>query len=500
MRSSSMRLQWPKDLLRASATISNLVLDPSLTSYYLQSIVVRLMPTLVDRLSRLQHTFETSIETASPSSPSRLRDERLAVLASLLRSTAREIERSIEASHRGDADGIERTARSEIAAMVSSVSSYLDALTVAAAGVDGRDAVPYTRYHAVALQNAMKAWAAAQSELDRLLQHRIAALSGRMWLDLGLIGAFAALSFCLAALTHRHIVRPLRSLEAVASAVRQSNDYSLRADYQSEDEIGRVTASFNLMLADLAAARAREAAERAEFARVTRLTTMGEMAASIAHEINQPLAAIVTSGNAGLRWLGNETPDLGKVRTILQRVVRDGMRASEIVESVRTMFKKDVRERGPLDVSAFVAELLAPLQDELNSEQISLEVEMDKGVPRVLADRVQLQQVFVNLMANAIDAMRSVRDRPRQLRIGARLVEADGVLITVADTGSGVDADARERIFDPFFTTKASGMGLGLPICRSIIEAHGGRIWASPGSPHGTVFRLMLPAHDAGGA
>lgn len=118
----------------------------------------------------------------------------------------------------------------------------------------------------------------------------------------------------------------------------------------------------------------------------------------------------------------------------------------------------------------------------------------------MLADRVQLQQVFVNLMANAIDAMRSVRDRPRQLRIGARLVEADGVLITVADTGSGVDADARERIFDPFFTTKASGMGLGLPICRSIIEAHGGRIWASPGSPHGTVFRLMLPAHDAGGA
>jgi signal transduction histidine kinase len=118
----------------------------------------------------------------------------------------------------------------------------------------------------------------------------------------------------------------------------------------------------------------------------------------------------------------------------------------------------------------------------------------------VLADRVQLQQVFVNLIVNAIDAMRSVRERPRQLRIGANVVESDGVLVTVADTGSGIDADVRDRVFDPFFTTKASGMGLGLPICRSIIEAHGGRIWSSPGRPHGTVFRMMLPARDAGGA
>jgi signal transduction histidine kinase len=125
---------------------------------------------------------------------------------------------------------------------------------------------------------------------------------------------------------------------------------------------------------------------------------------------------------------------------------------------------------------------------------------MGKGVPSVLADRVQLQQVFMNLVTNAIDAMRSVRDGPRQLRIAVNVVEADGVLFTVADTGMGIDAGTRDRIFDPFFTTKAGGMGLGLPICRSIVEAHGGRVWASPGKPRGTVFRLVLPAHEAGGA
>jgi signal transduction histidine kinase len=279
--------------------------------------------------------------------------------------------------------------------------------------------------------------------------------------------------------------------------VRETKDYGLRAEYAILDEIGRVTAAFNDMLTELAAARERDSAERAEFARVTRVTTMGEMAASIAHEVNQPLAAIVASGNAGLRWLANETPDLGKVNTLLQRIVRDGLRASEVVGSVRAMFKKDVREKSPIDVRDFISEALVPLHGELQSEQISVEVEAGKGVPSVLADRVQLQQVFVNLITNAIDAMRSVRGRSHRLRIGVRVVESDGVLITVADTGLGIDPDVRDRMFEPFFTTKPGGMGLGLSICRSIIEAHGGRVWAAPGTPYGTSVQLMLPASDA---
>jgi signal transduction histidine kinase len=424
----------------------------------------------------------------------------LPILASLLRSAAGEIETGFAAAQRGNPEAsIDRAFAGSIAALVSSMDSYLGVLSVSTAGIDARDALAYDRFHEGVVANALAVWAAAQNQLDRLLHRRIHALVGRMQLGLALIGALAALTFVVAALTHRHLVRPLQRLEAVASKVRETKDYGLRAEYASRDEIGRVTAAFNDMLSELAAARARESAERAEFARATRQTAMGEMAGSIAHEVNQPLAAIVASANAGLRWLAHETPDLAKVQTVLQRVVRDGLRASEVVGSVRAMFRKEVREREPIDIDVLIADALAPLYGELQSAQISVQIEMGKGLPSVSADRVQLQQVLVNLIANAADAMGSVRDRARELSIGARLVEADGVVIAVADTGPGIDAGIRERIFDPFFTTKASGMGLGLPICRSIVEAHGGRVWASSGSPHGTVFQLMLPACIADG-
>jgi len=300
-------------------------------------------------------------------------------------------------------------------------------------------------------------------------------------------------------LTHRHIVRPLERLEAVASTVRETKDYSLRAEYSSQDEIGRVTAAFNDMLSELAAARKRETAERAEFAQVTRLTTMEEMAASIAHEVNQPLAAIVASGNAGLRWLANATPDLNKVHAVLKRVVRDGLRASEVIGSVRALFKKGVQEKAQLNVNDLIREALSLLHTELQSEQISVQVELGNGFLGVLADRVQLQQVLLNLVTNAIDAMRPVRDWPRLLRVRTGVDESNGVLIAVEDSGLGIDPVNKDRIFDPFFTTKSSGMGLGLSICRSIIEAHGGRVWVSSGIPHGTVFQFMLPACDGGG-
>lgn len=474
---------------------SNLMLDPDLDSYYVQIITVRLIPAFLGRLALLQQAFEESIEAGTAST---FHNVRLPILVSLLRSTASEIESSIEAAYRGDADGRLRAAvAGAIPALISKMESYVSVLNGAAMGVDARDATPIERYHAGTVESAMQAWALAQSELDRLLLRRIDRLLGRMHLGLALIGAFAGLSIFIAVLTHRHIVRPLRRLEAVASTVRQTKDYSVRAEVASRDEIGRLAGAFNDMLFELAKARDRETAERAEFARVTRLTAMGEMAASIAHEVNQPLAAIVASGNAGLRWLTNETPDLGKVQTTLQRVVRDGLRASEVVASVRAMFKREAQERSPLKVDDLITEVLAHLQSELQSAQITVQMEVQRQLPSIRADRVQLQQVLVNLIANGIDAMRSVRDGPRRLRVEAKVVEADGVLVAVADSGPGIDPRLADRIFEPFVTTKSSGMGLGLSICRSIVEAHGGRLWTSPASPRGTVFQFLLPAGEA---
>jgi signal transduction histidine kinase len=474
---------------------SNLTLDPDLDSYYVQFIAVRLMPAFFGRLALLQQAFEESI---GPGTASTFDGMRLPILASLLRSTASEIESSIEAAYRGDADGRLRAAMAgAIPALISTMESYMGALNSAATGVDARDATPIGLYHAGTVRSAMQAWALAQSELDRLLLRRIDRLLGRMHLGLALIGSFAGLSIFIAALTHRHIVRPLRRLEAVASTVRQTRDYSVRAEAASRDEIGRLAGAFNDMLFELANARERETAERAEFARVARLTAMGEMAASIAHEVNQPLAAIVASGNAGLRWLTTETPDLGKVQTSLQRVVRDGLRASEVVASVRAMFKREAQDRDPLKVDDLIAEVLAHLQGELQGAQIAVQVEVQRQLPSIRADRVQLQQVLVNLIANGIDAMRSVGDGPRRLRVEARVVEADGVLVAVADSGPGIDPRLADRIFEPFVTGKSSGMGLGLSICRSIVEAHGGRLWVSPASPRGTVFQFLLPVGDA---
>jgi signal transduction histidine kinase len=228
------------------------------------------------------------------------------------------------------------------------------------------------------------------------------------------------------------------------------------------------------------------------------LTSMGEMAASIAHEINQPLSAIVTNANAGLRWLTNATPDLDRLETILKRVVRDGLRASDVIASVRAMFKRDANVKAPLSVEELINEVQGLVREDLQNEQILFEVRLASGLPSVLADRVQLQQVLLNLISNAIDAMRETGGRPRELRIRAQAIEPGNVLIAVADSGAGIDPKHDGRLFEAFFTTKANGMGLGLSICRSIIEAHGGRLWATRRNPHGSVFQFTLPCE--GGA
>jgi len=234
-------------------------------------------------------------------------------------------------------------------------------------------------------------------------------------------------------------------------------------------------------------------ASRRELAAVNRRTTMGQMTASIAHEIGQPLAAIMIHAESGLRWLINEEPDLDKVRAILRAIGDDGYRASEVIASTRSMFGKGRSEMSAVSVTAILGNVLALVNEEFERHQISVKNETLHELPQVMAERVQLQQVFLNLLMNAIDAMSSVTDRARVLAIKSRLDVSDGVLITLEDSGTGIDASHMDRIFDAFFTTKSDGMGMGLSICRSIIESHGGQLSAKPGDPHGSVFQIVLP-------
>jgi PAS domain S-box-containing protein len=233
---------------------------------------------------------------------------------------------------------------------------------------------------------------------------------------------------------------------------------------------------------------------RSELAQVSRQTTIGAMTASIAHEIRQPLSSIAASANAGLRWLNRADPDLAEVQAALDLVIRNTHRIDEVITSIRTMFGRKSGKKSSANVRLLVGEALALTQGELESHQIFLRNNISGDLPAVSVDRVQLQQVLVNLIVNAIEAMSQVNGRDRQLTIGA---DSDGrqVTITVADTGSGIDPKELDRIFEPFFTTKSEGMGLGLAICRSIIDAHGGSLWASPHAPFGTVFHVtLLPA------
>jgi PAS domain S-box-containing protein len=240
--------------------------------------------------------------------------------------------------------------------------------------------------------------------------------------------------------------------------------------------------------------RAEEALQKAqaELAHVARLTTMGELAASLAHEINQPLAAIVTNGSAGLRWLDQGQPDLDEARAAFSRIVRDGARAGEVIRGLRALAKKTGPELAKLDINDTILEVLALTRSEMQRHGVVLHTDLFSGDRPVFADRVQLQQVLMNLILNGIEAMRAVAGHQRVLAISSEPAGPEGVLVAVADTGPGLDPASADRIFEPFFTTKPQGMGMGLSICRSIIAAHGGRLWASPGVPCGAVFRFTV--------
>jgi signal transduction histidine kinase len=225
---------------------------------------------------------------------------------------------------------------------------------------------------------------------------------------------------------------------------------------------------------------------------------MDAMAASLAHEIKQPLTSIVASADAGLNWLARTPPDLDEARASFESISSDGHRASEVIDGIRSMFKKDLRRRAWLDTNDLVREVLAIVDVELRTQRVSVATELRDGLPQVFADRAQLQQVVLNLIMNAIEAMSSVTDRSRLLRIKSdSVLDTSTVLVTVEDAGTGIGANDKDRIFEPFFTTKSEGTGIGLAVCRRIIESHGGSLWASDNAPYGTVFHLALPIGNA---
>jgi signal transduction histidine kinase len=230
-----------------------------------------------------------------------------------------------------------------------------------------------------------------------------------------------------------------------------------------------------------------------KLAHMNQVATAGELSASIAHEVNQPLAAIVTNANAALRWLKHQTPDLDEVSAALNRVVSAGHRASEVIGSVRAMFKNDSQQKTPVDLNALIQDVLGLLHGELQTQGILVQTGLSRPLPLVLGHNGQLQQVVLNLIRNAADAMAPVSSRARVLGVKTAVYESDGVLVLVEDSGMGIDPKNLERIFESFFTTKSQGMGMGLSICRSIIEAHDGKLWASSGTGRGSIFNIQLP-------
>ena len=243
----------------------------------------------------------------------------------------------------------------------------------------------------------------------------------------------------------------------------------------------------------------REAAEegliraQTEIARIARITTMGEFAASIAHELNQPLGSIVTSGDACLRWLAAKPPDLDEARQAVAAIIRDGTRASRVLARIRELLSRGERQRERLDINDVIREVVALSEGELRRNEIALQTEMPADLPPVVVDRVLLQQVVLNLIINAVEALRVVSDRARVLRIRTQELASNSIVVLVQDSGVGLNPKHSDRMFEAFYTTKPEGIGMGLTISRSIIEAHGGRLWALANDGPGCSLCFALP-------
>ena len=466
---------------------SKLTLDPVLDTYHVGNIVVTRLPTALEELGNAQLLTRTPQAANDPVD----RKARLIALDTLLRANMEGVTNELRAAQRGNPDGrLRQLVDPAIASFATRANAYLDALrTFIDSGAD--NARPDASY-AGAVNGGLGAWDIAQKQLDQLLLERIDDLNRQRLISLIVIGALGMLGLLVALLTYRDMIVPIKRLAELANTIRETKNYGLRFNYESRDEIGRLAGAFNEMLGELSVAREREIMSQTEIARVSRLTTMGAMVASIAHEIRQPLAAVVANSHAGTRWLTREEPNLGEVRAALESIGENGHRANEVITSISAMFKKNPERRMPVDLNEVVNNVLNLSRGELHSRKITLHTKLAPDLPRVSADSVQLTEVLLNLVMNAVEAMSTTAEKLRVLAIASRL-EAEGVTITVEDSGAGIDAKSAEQIFEAFFTTKSTGMGMGLAICRSIIAAHDGRLWASPGNSCGAIFHVVLP-------
>jgi PAS domain S-box-containing protein len=291
------------------------------------------------------------------------------------------------------------------------------------------------------------------------------------------------------------------AFESAARFRRRDGEYRwlLARAVPSRDGHGKIVRWYGL-LADIGdRKRAEEERERlreleTELAHINRVSMMGELAASIAHEVNQPLSGVVSNGGACLRWLAANVPNLDEAREAARRIVRDGKRAGEVITRIRALTTKASTLMGRVDLHETIRDVLVLVADRATREDVSIRTDFADDVFPVLGDRVQLQQVVLNLVMNAIEAMSTVGEWPRELLVRTRNV-ADQVQVTVEDSGPGLDPNGMEKIFDPFYTTKASGMGMGLSICRSIVQSHGGRLWATARDGAGTMLHFALPKY-----
>jgi C4-dicarboxylate-specific signal transduction histidine kinase len=260
------------------------------------------------------------------------------------------------------------------------------------------------------------------------------------------------------------------------------------------DETGKIVKWYGTSadVEDLKRAEEALSKSQAELAHVTRVTTMGELAASIAHEVNQPLSAIVNNGSACMRWLDGVAPNLDEAREAARRIIRDGNRAGEVITRIRALLRKTDTEKARLDINQTIREVVMLTRNEAARKGVTLRLDLAADLPPVLGDRVQLQQVILNLVMNGVEAMASASSRPRELHIRSRRHESDKALIAVQDSGVGLDGQNLEKLFDAFYSTKPQGMGMGLAISRSIVEDHGGRLWAAPNDGPGATFQFTL--------
>jgi signal transduction histidine kinase len=223
---------------------------------------------------------------------------------------------------------------------------------------------------------------------------------------------------------------------------------------------------------------------------------MGQLAASIAHEISQPITAVVTNASAGLLWLAAQPPDLDEVREAFDRIIKAGNQAGEVIGRIRGLIKKAPPRKEDLEINEAILEVIALTHGEMVKNSVSLRTQLAAGLPLVRGDRIQLQQVILNLIINAIEAMSGISEGPRELLIGTGKDALSGVFVAVQDSGPGLNPESFDRLFDPFYTTKPGGMGMGLSICRSIVEAHGGRVWASRTAGPGVTVQFTLPVGE----